>query len=120
MLNFEHQLQLLRPAVVTAENERWMGPYAMSRLDKFASEFDRWGRMIKYDARSTAQIIIDLAGLMGAAWRFRQPEDIFEEMAAQIETFKGLDYDALGRWGKRLSGETPEHLLPYVYTDVRP
>ncbi|MBN1447210.1 MAG: (2Fe-2S)-binding protein [Bacteroidetes bacterium] len=120
MLNFEKQLQLIRPAVVTAENERWMGPYAMSRLDKFASEFDRWGRMKKYDARSTAQIVIDLAGLMGSTWRLRQPEDIFEDMAAQIEALKGLDYDVIGRWGVRLSGETPAHLLSYVYSDVRP
>lgn len=119
MMNFEKQLQLLRPSVVTAENERWMGTYAMSRLDKFASEFDRWGRMKKYDARSTGQIFADLAGLIGASWRFRQPEDIFEEMARKIDLLKDLDYEKIGRWGVRLSGETPEHLLPYVYSDVR-
>ncbi len=120
MLNFEKQLQLLRPSIVTAENERWMGTYAMSRLDKFASEFDRWGRMKKYDARSTGQIFADLAGLMGASWRFRQPEDIFEEMAKKIDMLRDLDYEKIGRWGVRLSGETPDHLLPYVYSDVRP
>ena len=119
MMNFEKQLQLLRPSVVTAENERWMGTYAMSRLDKVSSEFDRWGRMKKYDARSTGQIFADLAGLMGASWRFRQPEDIFEEMARKIDLLKDLDYEKIGRWGVRLSGETPEHLLTYVYSDVR-
>ena len=119
MLNFESQLQLLRPSIVTAENERWMGVYAMSRLDKFASEFDRWGRMKKYDARSTGQIFADLAGLLGASWRFRQPEDIFEEMAGKIELLKDLDYEKIGRWGVRLRGETPKHLLSYVYSDVR-
>ncbi|MCB2205609.1 (2Fe-2S)-binding protein [bacterium] len=119
LLNFEQQLQLLHPAIVTAENERWMGPYAMSRLDKFASEFDRWGRMKKYDAKSTGQILTNLAVLMGASWKFNHPEDIFEDMASRIDALRGLDYEKLGRWGVRLSGETPEHLLPYVYSDVR-
>jgi NADH dehydrogenase/NADH:ubiquinone oxidoreductase subunit G len=119
ILNIDGQLQLLRPAVVTAENERWMGPYAMSRLDKFASEFDRWGRMKKFDAKSTGRILTNLAALMGASWKFDHPEDVFEEMAGRIEMLQGLSYDGIGRWGVRLKGETPAHMLPYVYSDVR-
>ncbi|MDT8324426.1 MAG: 2Fe-2S iron-sulfur cluster-binding protein [Bacteroidota bacterium] len=119
VLNIDGQLQLLRPAVVTAENERWMGPYAMSRLDKFASEFDRWGRMKKYDAKSSGRILTNLAALMGAPWKFNHPEDVFEEMADRIEILRGLSYDRIGRWGVRLEGDTPAHLLPYVYSDVR-
>jgi NADH-quinone oxidoreductase subunit G len=119
VLNIDGQLQLLRPAIVTAENERWMGPYAMSRLDKFASEFDRWGRMKKFDAKSTGRILTNLAALMGASWKYDHPEDVFEEMAGRIEALKGLSYEGIGRWGVRLSGETPAHMLPYVYSDVR-
>lgn len=118
-LNTDQQLQLLRPAVVTAENERWMGPYSMSRLDKFATEFDRWGRMKKYDARSSGQIFNDIAALMGANWKYRHPEDIFEDLTRSFEAFAGLSYEKIGRWGVRLSSETPEHMLPYVYSDVR-
>jgi NADH-quinone oxidoreductase subunit G len=119
-LNFQQQLQLIRPSVTTAENERWTGAFTMSRLDKFASEFDRWGRMKRYDARSTGRILASLGTLMGAKWKYDHPEDIFEEMAARIEVLKGLSYERLGRWGVRLSGGQPAHLLPYVYTDVRP
>ncbi|MBR9976648.1 MAG: (2Fe-2S)-binding protein [Bacteroidetes bacterium] len=119
-LNFEGQLQLLRPAVNTTENERWMGAFAMSRLDKFASEFDRWGRMKRYDARSAGRVFSLLAQLMGGKWGYDHPEDIFEEMAKRIEALHGLTYEGLGRWGVRLGSEQPGHLLPYKYSDVRP
>lgn len=119
-LNFEGQLQLIRPAVNTAENERWTGAFTMSRLDKFASEFDRWGRMKRYDARSAARILTNLGQLLGARWKYDHPEDIFEEMVERIPVLKGLTYERLGRWGVRLEGGPPAHMLPYVYSDVRP
>jgi predicted molibdopterin-dependent oxidoreductase YjgC len=91
----------------------------MSRLDKFASEFDRWGQMKRYDARSTGQLFSNLGMLMGAKWKHDHPEDIFEEMTERIDDLKGLSYERLGRWGIRLGGAEPAHMLPYVYTDVR-
>ena len=57
--------------------------------------------------------------LMGAKWKYDHPEDIFEEMTGRIEALKGLSYERLGRWGVRLSGAQPSHMLPYVYSDVR-
>ncbi|MFZ1730711.1 MAG: 2Fe-2S iron-sulfur cluster-binding protein [Bacteroidota bacterium] len=118
-LNFEQQLQLIRPSITTTENERWTGAFTMSRLDKFASEFDRWGQMKRYDARSTGRIFSNLGMLMGAKWKHDHPEDIFEEMTERIEALKGLSYEQLGRWGMRLGGAKPAHMLPYAYTDVR-
>jgi NADH-quinone oxidoreductase subunit G len=118
-LNFEQQLQLIRPSITTTENERWTGAFSMSRLDKFASEFDRWGQMKKYDARSACRIFSNLGMLMGAKWKYDHPEDIFEEMTERIDGLKGLSYEQLGRRGVRLGGAKPAHLLPYVYTDVR-
>jgi NADH-quinone oxidoreductase subunit G len=118
-MNFEQQLQLVRPAVNTAENERWTGAFRMSRLDKFASEFDRWGQMKRYDARSAALIFYNLGVLMGAKWKYDHPEDIFEEMAGRIEALAGLSYEKLGRWGVRIAGPQPVHMLPYKYSDVR-
>jgi predicted molibdopterin-dependent oxidoreductase YjgC len=91
----------------------------MSRLDKFASEFDRWGKMKKYDAKSTGHIFTSLAALMGASWKFTHPEDIFDEMAQRIEALRGRTYESIGRWGVRLAGSAPAHLLPYLYSDVR-
>ncbi|MDX9759488.1 MAG: 2Fe-2S iron-sulfur cluster-binding protein [Bacteroidota bacterium] len=119
-LNFEGQLQLIRPSINTAENERWTGAFTMSRLDKFASEFDRWGRMKRADARSAARILTNLGQLLGARWKYDHPEDIFDEMVTRIPALKGLTYERLGRWGVRLDGGPPAHLLPYVYSDVRP
>ncbi|MBR9974354.1 MAG: (2Fe-2S)-binding protein [Bacteroidetes bacterium] len=119
-LNFQMQLQLIRPSVATAENERWTGVFAMSRLDKFASEFDRWGRMKRYDVRSAGQIFTNLGTLMGAKWKYDHPEDIFEEMAARLDVLKGFSYERLGRWGARIEGAAPAHLLPYAYSEVRP
>ena len=75
--------------------------------------------MKKFDARSSGQIFNDLAALMGATWKYRHPEDIFEDLVRRVEAFAGLSYDKIGRWGVRLSGEAPEHMLPYVYSDVR-
>ncbi|MCZ7556879.1 MAG: 2Fe-2S iron-sulfur cluster-binding protein [Bacteroidia bacterium] len=120
MINCDGQLQLLRPAIATAENERWAGGFAMSRLDKFGSEFDRWGKSKKYDARTTARILSNLAMLLGSKWKYDHPEDIFEEMSGVIEPLKDLTYERIGRWGVRLWGPAPQHLLPYIYTDVHP
>ncbi len=118
-LNCEQQLQLIRPAVNTAENERWTGAFSVSRLDKFASEFDRWGQMKRYDARSAALVFFNLGVLMGAKWKYDHPEDIFDEMTGRIEALAGLSYEKLGRWGVRIAGPQPAHMLPYKYSDVR-
>jgi NADH-quinone oxidoreductase subunit G len=120
MMNFEGQLQLLRPAISTAENERWAGGLAMSRLDKFASEFDRWGRSKRYDARSVAGIVTNVAKLLGAAWKYRHPEDVFDDMLHATDLPEDLSYERIGRWGIRLRGAEPVHLLPYIYSDVHP
>jgi predicted molibdopterin-dependent oxidoreductase YjgC len=119
LLNCDGQLQILRPALTTAENERWTGQFAMSRLDKFGTEFDRWGRATRYDARGTARILGNIAMVLGAKWKHEHPEDIFEHMASTIDALRGLDYERIGRWGVRIGGTPRAHLLPYVYTDVR-
>jgi len=119
-VNCDGQLQLIRPAIISSETERWMAGVAMSRLDKFGSEFDRWGRSKRYNARSTAHIVANLAALMGLKWSVAHPEEVFKEMASTIEAFNGLSHAALGHWGRRIQGQSPSHLLPYVYTDVRP
>jgi NADH-quinone oxidoreductase subunit G len=119
LLNCDGQLQILRPALTTAENERWTGQFAMSRLDKFGTEFDRWGRATRHDARGTARILGNIAMVLGAKWKHEHPEDIFEHMASTIDALRGLDYERIGRWGVRIGGTPQAHLLPYVYTDVR-
>ncbi|MBI5647590.1 MAG: (2Fe-2S)-binding protein [Ignavibacteriae bacterium] len=119
-VNFEQQIQILHPAVVTAERERWMGGFSVSRLDAFGSEFDRWGKISRRDARPVWRIAAALARVLGAKWKYDNVDDVFEDFAATVPALKGLTYDSIGAFGLRLSGDAPRHLLPYTYSDVTP
>ncbi len=112
------QAQVIRPAIVTAENERWNGGYAMSRLDRFGSAFDRWGRTEKPDVRSVWKIVQSLAAALGATWSWSHAEDVFDEMAERLPAFAHLSHEGLGRQGRRLEGEAPAHPISYTYSDV--
>ena len=117
-VNEQGHMQLLRPAVVTSENQRWMGGYSVSRLDKFGSEFDRWGQIYRHDCRATWKIVAGIARVMGVDWGYLHPEDIFEEMSEKVDELKGLTYEALGRRGVTIIGDPKEWLVPYAYEDV--
>ena len=117
-LNIDSQLQVVRPALVTRERERWAGGHQMSRLDTFGSEFDRWGKIERPDTRPVWNILTLVAQGMGFDWTYDHPEDVFDSMAASIDACRGLTYDSLGRGGVRLHGDRPERILPYIYSDV--
>ena len=74
----------------------------MSRLDKFGSQFDRWARGSKRDVRPTWRIIAGLASLMGARYKYQSAEDVFNDLAAHVEPFKGMSYRKLGNKGMPL------------------
>lgn len=118
LINIDGQIQITKASITTAENERWIGAFSMSRLDKFASEFDRWGKMPRRDCRSTWSIFTQLASAMGSSWNYKHPEDVFEDMVAAVPELTSRSYESLGRWGARLNGSQPQHKLPYVYSDV--
>ena len=90
------------PAVSTVEMDRSLEGMAMSRLDKFGTQFDRWAKGNKHDARSTWKIIAGLAAVMGGKFKFNMAEEVFGEMAKKIDAFKGLDYDVIGDKGAML------------------
>jgi NADH-quinone oxidoreductase subunit G len=117
-VNIESQAQLVRPAMVTAQRERWAGEYASSRLDRFGTEFDRWGKIDRYDVLPVWSILTQLAARLGSTWNYTHPEDVFEAIVATHDAFRGLSYERLGRWGARLQGSAPSRMLPYVYSDV--
>ncbi len=119
-VNFAGQLQLIQPAVATAERERRGGTYRLSRLDIFASEFDRWGRLPRRDARPVWRIMRDLAARFGETWRWNSASDVFAELASSVEAFSGLDHESIGAEGVRLGGEKRRRMLSYTYTDVNP
>lgn len=77
----------------------------MSRLDKFGSEFDRWAVGNKLDAKPSWKILKSLAGLLGKKMKFNMAEEVFDDIASNIETFKGLSYDDVSNSGVKLRTE---------------
>jgi NADH-quinone oxidoreductase subunit G len=120
IVNFDGHAQLLTPALVTTENERWMGSYSMSRLDKFGSKFDRWGKIVRPDCRATWSIVSRVAQLLDNDWGFNHPEDVFDEISAKVPAFAGLDYAKIGRRGISVQGESRTWKVPYAYEDITP
>jgi NADH-quinone oxidoreductase subunit G len=106
--NFKGQVQRIRPAVATSEQDRARDGFAMSRWDKFASQNDRWGRPIKKDARPTWRILTAIANAMGAKFKFLTSEDVFKEIAERIPAYKGMNYAKIGTLGvPQSTQETP-------------
>ena len=102
MVNYQGRVQRLMPAVSTVEMDRSLEGMAMSRLDKFGTQFDRWAKGNKHDARSSWKIISGLAAVMGGKFKFTMAEEVFNEMSKKIDAFKGLDYDVIGDKGAML------------------
>ncbi len=98
-VNADGRVQRLRPAVALIEQDRAMDGYAQSRLDKFGTTFDRWGRGLKRDARPSWRILTGIAAAMGTRYRYGSAEDIFTEVASFIPSFRGMSYMKLGNKG---------------------
>jgi NADH-quinone oxidoreductase subunit G len=101
--NFQGRVQRIRPAVSTLEQDRALDGFSMSRLDKFMSPNDRWGRPNKRDARPTWRIILSVANAMGGKFRYNMVEDVFKELASAVPSFKGLSYQKIGKQGAMLA-----------------
>lgn len=98
-VNFQGRVQRIRPAVTTLESDRGLDGLAMSRLDKFGTQYDRWASGRKIDAKPSWKIISTLANAMGQKFKFNMAEDVFAEMSGKIEAFKEMDYDSIGELG---------------------
>jgi NADH-quinone oxidoreductase subunit G len=121
-VNVNSMVQHFMPAVVTQENERIMG-MKMSRLDKFGAFNDRWTHGERRDSRPAWQIIQSIAKVLGARWDYHWTEDIFEEMAKRIPSFKGMSYEQLDSYhGVELGrGDRPvPHGWTYIPHEYRP
>ncbi len=100
--NFQGRVQRIKPAVATIEQDRSLDGYAMSRQDRFGSQFDRWARGARRDARPPWRIVSGIASLMGAKFRYAKAEDVFNEIAATVPGFKGMSYLKIGNKGAAL------------------
>ncbi len=98
-VNFQGRVQRIRPSVTTIEQDRALDGFAMSRLDKYGSQFDRWNRGLKRDARPSWRILTGIAQLLGAKFRYNTAEEVFGEMASTVDSFRGMTYRKIGTRG---------------------
>lgn len=104
--NFQGRVQRIRPAVATVELDRVLDGMAMSRLDKFGAPNDRWTRGVRRDAQPTWRILKSIAAALGVKWKYNSAEDIFNEIAKQVESFNRLSYLRIGSKGAMLKTKT--------------
>lgn len=101
-VNFQGRIQRIRPAVTTLEADRTLDNLAQSRLDKFGTEFDRWGKSVKLDARPVWKIFAGLSTAFGNKMKYNTAEDVLIDMGKSIDAFKKLDYEKIGEQGVQL------------------
>jgi len=107
-VNFQGRAQRIRPAASTIEQDRSLDGMTLSRLDKFGTEFDSWASGNKRDARTTWKILQALMQLYGMKTKFSLAEDVFLDIAKNIDAFKELNYDIIGELGSNLNLKVPE------------
>ncbi len=105
-VNFHGIVQRIKPAVSTIEIDRSMDGLSMSRLDKFGTEFDRWNRNTKIDARPSWKIIQSVATVMGLRSRYSTAEEVFLDITGNVEVFHGVTYDDIAEKGVQLKLKT--------------
>jgi len=103
--NFVGRVQRIRPSVATLEQDRALDGFAMSRLDKYGSQFDRWAKGAKRDARPTWRILTGIASTMGVKLRYNSAEEVFNDLASSVESFRGMTYRKLGNKGAILKSK---------------
>jgi NADH-quinone oxidoreductase subunit G len=103
--NFQGRVQRIRPSVATLDLDRPVDGLAMSRLDRFGTAFDRWGRGQRRDARPTWKIISGIASVMGFKFKYQTAEDVFREIAASVPAYRGMDYRSIGTAGLMLNSQ---------------
>ena len=98
-VNFQNRIQRLRPAVATIEEERLIGEFSMSRLDKFGAPNDRWTHGTKFNARPGWKILKLVAKALGHGFSFENSEEVFIELCSTIPDMNGYDYESVGKHG---------------------
>lgn len=102
-INFEGIAQRLRPAVETVEPDVSLDGIEQGRWDKFGTNFDRWGKKYRIDAKSSWKILRDFSSLFGKKFEFNDAEDVLIEASNNYESLKGLTYEVIGEKGAKLN-----------------
>ena len=98
-VNFQNRIQRIKPAVTTLEQERLIGEFQLSRLDKMGAPNDRWTQGTKFNARPAWKILKQVAKVLGHDFAFENSEEVFIELCATIPELNGYDYEAVGSKG---------------------
>ncbi len=101
-MNFEGRIQRIKPAVATLEQERLLGEFEMSRLDKFGAPNDRWMKDVRFNARPTWKILKQIAKAFGHDFKFENSEEVFTELCENEFGLKDMDYDEVGSKGVQI------------------
>ncbi|MEK7818630.1 MAG: 2Fe-2S iron-sulfur cluster-binding protein [Bacteroidota bacterium] len=101
--NFNRRVQRLRPALMTTEPEFIFDGINLSRWEKFKSWNDRWGKGPQRDSKQNWKILQLVANSLGAKYNFKTTEEVFNEMASIIPSFKNLTYLKIGKLGSQLN-----------------
>jgi NADH-quinone oxidoreductase subunit G len=101
-VNYQNRIQRIKPAVALLEQERLIGEFSFSRLDKFGAPNDRWTHGTKFNARPTWKIFKHLAKVIGHDFLFENSEEVFTELCENILGKTGYDYSTVGDQGLQL------------------
>jgi NADH-quinone oxidoreductase subunit G len=104
-INVDRRVQHFTPALVTAENLRYMG-MKMSRIDKFGAPNDRWTQHELRNCLPNWKILMLLAEQFGVKWDYIRAKDIFKEICSSIESFKGMSYELLDEYQGLILGKS--------------
>jgi NADH-quinone oxidoreductase subunit G len=116
-VNFEGWAQRLKSAVETTHHVRNLEHMNRSRLDRFASKFDRWAKGKKVDALESWQLVEMVGRHLGMKTAYLYTEDVFEKAASLVAGLKGLDYEKIGPFGHPVAGVDKEIKTSY-YQEV--
>ncbi len=110
LVNYQNRIQRLKSAVATLEEERLIGEFSMSRLDKFGAQNDRWTHGTKFNSRPGWKILKLVAKAMGHKFDFENSEEVFIELCSSIPELNGYNYESVGKngvvIGEKISVET--------------
>ncbi len=98
-VNFQGIVQRIKPAVATEEMDRALDGMNMSRWDKFGTKYDRWMQGHKYNSKPSWKIFTLLSIELNGKLKYEMAEEIFNDIANSVESFKGLDFDLIGEQG---------------------
>lgn len=101
-VNFQNRIQRIRPAITTFKEDRIIGEYSISRLDRLGAHNDRWNKGYRFNSKPGWEILKQIAKCLNVDFKFENAEDVFIELCSQFENLKGWNYEVIGDKGKQI------------------